>query len=444
MLNKRVKPLNNLTFSSGTCVIYLMSRDQRAADNHALITAQLKALEYKLPLIVVFNLNKNIKYRNLRHYEFMLSGLNQIEEALRLKNIPLIMTKDSQTDNLYHLLNHLRPLAVYFDFSPLRGLRKIQSKVAFDANYPVFVVDTHNIVPVWETSPKQEYSARTIRPKIHLLLNDYLIEPPTLITHPYTLEDSKIDPYINKPNSSSQNSFTSILAAGEIAAINHLKEFITQRLSNYAQSRNDPNRNAQSGLSPYLHFGQVSSLRVLLEIKRHLNTQSSLTDAFVEEIVVRKELADNYCYYNDNYDNFTGLPIWGQNTLTKHVPDQRDYIYSVDQFENGETHDQAWNAAQNEMRQSGKMHGYMRMYWAKKILEWTKHPQIAIEYAVYLNDTYELDGHDPNGYAGILWSIGGLHDRPWATRPIFGNIRYMSQSGLSKKFDLKKYIETWS
>jgi deoxyribodipyrimidine photo-lyase len=204
--------------------------------------------------------------------------------------------------------------------------------------------------------------------------------------------------------------------------------------------RNDPAKDGQSNLSPYMHFGHISAQRIALDVSMSdINKESR--EAFLEELIVRRELSDNFCFYNAHYDNFDGFPEWGKKTLNAHRKDKREYLYNIKQFENAETHDDLWNAAQIQMLKTGKMHGYMRMYWAKKILEWTESPEKAMEIAIYLNDRYELDGRDPNGYTGIAWSIGGLHDRAWNERPVFGKIRYMSYNGCKTKFDVIKYIE---
>jgi deoxyribodipyrimidine photo-lyase len=224
---------------------------------------------------------------------------------------------------------------------------------------------------------------------------------------------------------------------GERAAKKHLNEFIDQGLVLYDSDRNNPVKNGQSGLSFYLHFGQISAQRVALM------ALSGMTDSspFLEELVVRRELADNFCYYNPHYDSVQGFPNWARETLRQHENDPREYLYSIKELEEAKTHDELWNAAQTEMVCRGKMHGYMRMYWAKKILEWTSSPAEAMKIAIYLNDRYELDGRDPNGYTGIAWSIGGVHDRAWKERPIFGKVRYMSYNGAKTKFNIKAYIE---
>jgi len=239
-----------------------------------------------------------------------------------------------------------------------------------------------------------------------------------------------------------------IVKSGENEAKKVLKDFINFKLENYAKDKNDPVKTALSNLSAYLHFGQISSLRVALNINKTIKSRHAPTSDldiskqnFFEEMIIRKELSDNFCFYNKNYKNLTGAKNWAQKTLNNHDQDIREIIYTLEELEHSKTHDPAWNAAQKEMVSFGKMHGYMRMYWAKKILEWTLSPEKALEYAIYLNDKYSLDGYDPNGYVGILWSITGLHDKPWFNRPIFGQIRYMNYNGLKRKFKIERYIE---
>jgi deoxyribodipyrimidine photo-lyase len=230
----------------------------------------------------------------------------------------------------------------------------------------------------------------------------------------------------------------SLLKPGEKAAHKTLKEFIENKFDKYAELRNDPNADVLSNLSPYLHFGQISAQRVALILGGFGNHPSA--EAFLEELIVRKELSDNFCFYNSNYDSFNGFPDWAKKTLNDHRKDEREFIYSSKQFEEAKTHEDLWNAAQNELIRTGKMHGYMRMYWAKKILEWSKSPEESLKIAIYLNDKYELDGRDPNGYTGCAWAVGGLHDRAWAVRPVYGKIRYMNRNGAKRKFDVEKYV----
>ena len=230
---------------------------------------------------------------------------------------------------------------------------------------------------------------------------------------------------------------------GAQAAKLRLQSFLQDGLDDYGVNSNDPTLDRQSQLSPYLHFGQLSAQRTALEVLRR-GGPAPQTEAFLEELIVRRELADNFCYYNPDYDNPAGFPAWAQQTLAEHLDDVRPYRYTAAEFEQAITHDPIWNAAQRQMVKTGKMHGYMRMYWAKKILEWSANPRQAMETAIYLNDRYELDGRDPNGYAGIAWSIGGVHDRAWGERQIFGKIRFMNDKGLKRKFAIDRYCERYA
>ena len=214
-----------------------------------------------------------------------------------------------------------------------------------------------------------------------------------------------------------------------------MQSFINNKLVDYDERKNNPNYQQLSNLSPYLHYGQISAQRIALELERFDNT-----DSFLELCIIRRELSDNFCHYNEQYDVYGGFPEWAKQSLDEHRNDSREYIYNKEQFENSATHDDLWNAAQNEMKIKGKMHSYMRMYWAKKILEWSNDPELALQIAIDLNDKYSLDGRDPNGYTGIAWSIGGVHDRPWFERPVFGKIRYMNFNGCKRKFDTENYI----
>ena len=273
------------------------------------------------------------------------------------------------------------------------------------------------------------------------MLNEFLVDIPSPIDHPFPfLHDS---PHTDFDAIQSQLKVNSDIqpvlgiSGGEYHAQEAFSLFVKNTLSTY-HLRNDPNAKAVSGLSPWLHVGNISSQRIAYEVK---DIQSEQSLSFLEELIVRKELADNYCLYADSYTDSKGFPNWAKTTHSIHSHDKREYLYTLEQFKNAETHDDLWNAAQCELVYTGRMHGYMRMYWAKKILEWTHSPEEAQSIAIYLNDAYQLDGRDPNGYTGIAWSIGGVHDRAWFERPIFGKIRYMNANGCKSKFDTKLYIK---
>ena len=451
VLEKRVRRLNSAEFKASGNVVYWMSRDQRVQDNWALFYAQQKAGEIHKTVEVVFCLKPGILNSHVRNYLFMLEGLKQVAIELAELNIKfsvLLGEPDIEIDG-YLRANHSSILVS--DFSPLRIKQEWNNKLIKKLDIPYYEVDTHNIIPVWLVSDKQEFAAYTIRPKIHRLLDEYLDDFPVIkkqkpLSGLLPIQWGKIFDVLKFTDVSSPK----WIKSGNKIASETLKDFISCGLENYDTDRNDPTKLAQSNLSPYLHFGHISAQRIMLELKKakpnlkmgkEYKIKYPNENAFIEELVVRRELAENYCFYNFNYDNYKGLPAWARISLDEHKKDKREHVYVVDDFEQACTHDELWNAAQKEMLYTGKMHGYMRMYWAKKILEWTTSPDQAIEIAVLLNDKYELDGRDPNGYAGIAWAIGGLHDRPWIERKIFGKIRYMNFNGCKRKFDVAKYIE---
>ncbi|WP_459938961.1 deoxyribodipyrimidine photo-lyase [Desulfonatronum parangueonense] len=426
-------------------VVYWMSRDQRVRDNWALLFAADRAAENGVPLIVLFCLSPTFLNAAIRHYDFLLKGLAEVESSLRAHRIAFALRLGEVVPSVIDFLRNTHAGMLVTDFDPLRIKRQWKQDVTAEVDIPVFEVDAHNIVPCWETSPRQEYAARTIRPKIHRRLDEFLTDYPSLATLPATMPDlppvdwqearSSLKVDMNVPE-------VDWLRPGEEEAKTMLRAFLDHRLEQYEQ-RNDPNADVLSNLSPYLHFGQLSAQRVALEVMNS-NKSPAPREAFLEELIVRRELADNFCWYNKDYDRVDGFPDWAKKTLDKHRKDSREHVYELEAFETAATHGDLWNAAQKEMVSTGKMHGYMRMYWAKKILEWTSSPEEAMSIAILLNDKYSLDGRDPNGYTGIAWSIGGVHDRPWFERPIFGQIRYMNAKGCARKFNVKSYIQRFS
>jgi deoxyribodipyrimidine photo-lyase len=439
---KRLRSLNQALPGHGL-VIYWMSRDQRVQDNWALLYAQELALALGQPLAVVFCLAPAFLGATLRQYAFMLKGLQQLVRDLVPLNIPFFLLTGDPAQELPRFAEDYRIGAVVSDFSPLRLVRNWKSGVAEKIGVALEEVDTHNIVPCWLASTKAEYGAYTLRPKLKRLLPEFLEDFPPLSRHPVAWQGKRPEIHWERLTARLAIDFSVPEAAwlrpGEGQARARLNAFLEHRLPDYGERRNNPTLAGQSDLSPYLHFGQVAPQRVALEVKRRRGHDAS-REAFLEELIVRRELAENFCFYQPHYDSFAGFPAWAQKTLNEHRRDKREKLYSPEVLESGRTHDELWNAAQREMVRRGKMHGYLRMYWAKKILEWTASPEEAQAQAIYLNDKYELDGRDPNGYAGIAWSIGGVHDRAWAERPVFGKIRYMSFSGCRAKFKVEVYI----
>ena len=425
-------------------IIYWMSRDQRVNDNWALLHAQNLALQMNVPLAVLFCLVPEFLGATIRQYVFMLKGLKEVEQNLKKLDIAFHLIKGQPEKELVKFIKRYRIGTLVTDFDPLKIKKKWKKGVASATDIPFYEIDTHNVVPCWVASSKQEFGAYTLRPKMKRLLPLFLEEFPKLKRHHVSWgpPPSEIDwdAVLRRLRVDRTVAEVDWIIPGEKAAKKVLKHFTKNKLRHYGDIRNDPNQDGQSDLSPYVHFGQIAPQRIALEVKKS-NAPEKMKEAFLEELIVRRELSDNFCFYNAHYDQFDAFPQWAQKTLCVHRRDKRTHLYALEELEKGETHDPLWNAAQMEMAKKGKMHGYMRMYWGKKILEWTHSPEEALKIAIHLNDKYELDGRDPNGYTGIAWCIGGTHDRAWGDRPVFGKIRYMSYNGCKSKFNAAEYIK---
>lgn len=444
MVNRqRVRALRQGKAGRGP-VVYWMSRDQRVADNWALFYAREIAIDQNVPCGVVFCLVPEFLNAAMRQYGFMIGGLKGVERRLSDLDIPFYLVTGSPEKAIPEFVKERGIGILVTDFDPLRPKQAWKKAVSEHIDIPFYEVDAHNVIPCWVASPKREYGAYTLRPKVRRIVAEFLDDFPECRKHPVPWGGGTVPVDWEVAGKVLRADWTvpepSWIRAGEKAAYHALRQFIDHRLTSYDGERNDPNQAGQSNLSPYLHFGQISAQRVVSEVLKAGKAGPS-RDAFLDELIVRRELSDNFCYYNPGYDTFDGFPDWAKTTLDQHRKDTRPYLYTPKEFEEGRTHDDLWNAAQLEMVKRGKMHGYMRMYWAKKILEWTESPEQAMEIAVYLNDRYELDGRDPNGYTGIAWSIGGVHDRAWRERNVFGKIRYMSYNGCKSKFSVDSYIE---
>ena len=424
-------------------IVYWMSRECRAEDNDGLLHARDLARAANAPLLAAYCLAPAFPGAGAAHFRFIVEGLRETAHTLDRLRIPFHLLRGDPAHELPALVARTNAGALVVDFDPLRPKRAWLAAILGRTAIRVAEVDSRNVVPCRAASDKREFAARTLRPKIHRLLPIFLQPPPPLAPMPPGVGSAP--PPLDW--SALLSSFGSLpptrFRPGPAAARAGLAAFLRDRLAGYAERRNDPLAGATSDLSPWLHFGMLSARRVAVEAARAAAPDAD-KEAFLEELIVRRELADNFCHHTPDYDAYSALPAWARATLEKHRRDPRVPLYPADRFEAGETHDALWNAAQAEMVRSGKMHGYLRMYWAKKILEWSASPEEAIRIAVSLNDRYELDGRDPNGYAGVLWAIGGLHDRPWGERAVFGTVRYMGLPGMRKKFEVEKYIEKWT
>ncbi len=428
----------------GRCVVYWMQRAQRGRDNAALNLAIALGNALKRPVLVVFGLTADYRGAQRRHYRFLVDALAEIRDELNARGVAFIVRLGSPDEVMIQVAREVQPCAVIGDENPLRVPSGWRNRLAESLQVPVRFVDADVVVPC-SLFPKQEYAARTLRPKIHRVWDDYLKPIPNIHAQvPWTGQRLPEGEALDSESLLSKLKVGGVpevpdYRGGTKEALCRLDEFLKHRLPNYASERNEPTPYQTSELSAHLHFGHISPLTIALAVQKSDAPQESI-DVFLEELIVRRELAINFVARNSRYDELGGCPDWALKTLAKHADDRRPVLYSASQLEAGETGDPLWNAAQKEMVFTGRMHNYLRMYWAKKILHWTPDAETAFSIALDLNDRYEMDGRDPNGYTGVAWAIGGLHDRPWPERPIFGTVRYMSYESTRRKFDSAGYI----
>ncbi len=418
-----------------------MQASPRTHYNHALEYSIQIANDLKKPLLTYFGVTDKFPEANLRHYHFLLQGLKETQITLAQRGIQLVIRKGSPPKGAIELAENANTVVVD------KGYLKIQNiwvqNFLNTLKCPLIQVETNIVVPVEKASFKEEYSAATFRKKINKRLNDFLVplklekvykKSTDLSVESVNLDDlNKFIRHLNVDNSVKP---VKQFMGGTKEALKLLGTFLKRKIHHFDE-RNDPSNDYLSHMSPYLHFGQISPVYIALEV---LKTKNSGRDSYLEELIIRRELAMNFVFYNSDYHRLNCLPDWALKTLHEHQNDKREYIYSFKEFEKADTHDPYWNAAQMEMVGTGKMHGYMRMYWGKKILEWTSSPEEAYQIALTLNNKYEIDGRDPNGFAGVAWCFG-KHDRAWKEREIFGKVRYMNANGLRRKFEIDNYVK---
>jgi deoxyribodipyrimidine photo-lyase len=429
---QRVQLLNGAPFRAGAkYVLYWAQVNRRVQWNQGLAYAAELANRAGLPVLFYEGLTYDYPHASDRFDRFVLEGVPDTQRELERLGIGYVFyhrrKRSDPNDVLYRLAKDAA--AVVTDEYPLWPARVFNPRVASKLDIPYYAVDSSCIVPM-SCFAKREYAAYTIRPKIRKMLPEYLKPVPAI--------------RVRRKFGGTRSEFAELAAAsgyqgGSVAAHKRLRGFLKHSLHRYANLSNQPSENATSGLSPYLHFGHISALEVALAVQDYARDHKLLPDEFLEELIVRRELAFNFARFTAHPDSLDALPDWARKTLLKHSRDKRDPMYSIGQFECAETHDPLWNTAQRELLLTGKIHGYYRMYWGKKIIEWSQSPEEALATAICLNDRYALDGRDPNSYANILWCFG-LHDRPWVERPVFGQIRYMSYDGMRRKTDVDAYI----
>ncbi len=448
ILPDRIQPLNDRDVQEGArYVLYWMEQSQRAQHNPALERALHHASETGLPLLVVFGVADDFPEATLRHHTFLLEGLQETQQRLADRGVKLVVRYGAPDDVALEYAGAAAVLVT--DRGYLRHQKRWRARVAKEAPCRVEQVEGDVVVPVETVTDKAEYAARTIRPKIHehlercLQLPDAVpVETPSLdldVDSGRSLDD--IEAVTDQLDlDRSVGPVSDLYPGGVSEAEDILDDFLAEHLDGYDENRNQIHSHAVSHMSKYLHYGQISPVWLAQQVRRAEGPESDI-ESYLEELVVRRELTMNHVHFRpDTYDSYTCLPEWARESLAEHADDEREYVYSLDELEGGTTHDPYWNAAMKEMRETGYMHNYMRMYWGKKILEWSPDPKTAYDRTLRLNNRYFLDGRDPNSFANVAW-VFGLHDRGWKERPVYGKVRYMSQGGLDRKADPDAYVE---
>ncbi|MFP5237724.1 MAG: deoxyribodipyrimidine photo-lyase [Acidobacteriota bacterium] len=431
------------------CVVYWMQRAQRIYDNPALDAAIEAANILGLPVVVFFSVIPNYPHANLRHYHFLAQGLRDVAADAAERGVGFVLRRHPN-NSLEAFLEEVHAALLVGDENPCREPERWRQVLAKRLPIPYWTVDADVVVPS-RIFARDYFLLHHFRPHLHRELPRFLIDPQNLAPlHPWRSDPSiagesahddltrgfsKLDRTIGPVDT-----FT----GGSHAANKRLRDFIRLDLAHYETRRNHPDKRGTSRLSPYLHFGHINPITIALAVRRAAEqgiAAPSAAERYLDELIGWRELAALFVRHNPNYDNWECAEPWARTTLLAHASDPRPARYTLDQLERAQTHDDLWNAAQQEMVTTGWMHNYMRMYWAKKILEWAPDPATAFDWAVILNDKYQLDGRDPNGYAGIAWAIVGKHDRPWFDRPVFGTVRPMSEASTRKKLNAAAYIQ---
>ncbi len=449
---ERLQVLRGADAPAAGPVVYWMQQAQRSRDNPALEHALALAARWDRPVCVVFGLDADYPGGTERAFVFMLEGLRDVRDALRERGIGFACRLGAPHSVALEAAQGAA--VVVCDRGYLRHQRAWRQAVARSAPCGVVEVEGEVVVPVALASDKAEYAARTLRPRLWRQVERFAAPPPRVhvprswdpeTAPPGPAED--VSSELDRPSAlalrlqvdRSAGSVSDWFKGGERAAAAALERFCARGLQRYADLRNQPHTDAVSYLGMHLHFGQVSPVRALREVRHVQGVDERSLEAFVEELLVRRELAVNHAWYVPDYDRYQGLPDWARATLAEHAADPREHRYDAEALEAGATHDPYWNAAMREMRETGYMHNYMRMYWGKQILAWSADPEEAFERTRALDDRYFLDGRDPNAYAGVAW-VFGRHDRPWPERPVFGKVRSMVAAGLRRKTDPEAYV----
>ena len=451
-ISERVQLLNNKPANNdGKYILYWMQMFKRATNNHALNFAIEQANERKLPLLVYEGLKFYYPWASDRFHTYILEGVEEKRRAFEKLGIKYVFYLQKNDDSPKQTVAKIAKDAVQIvtDDFPCFIIPDHNKAIVKRAEISVFAVDSNGVIPM-SRFEKEEFAARTIRPKIKKLLPDYFVKfkEEKIITKAGNLKVDCPDTEVNAKNISGLVKECAIDHSVKASDVYHggtangrkrLKNFVEKILPGYDTSRNKPDVDGCSRLSSYLHFGFLSPLEIAFAVEE-ADAPRTAKDAYLEELIVRRELSYNLTRFNPKHDSLEALPDWVQKTMREHAGDEREIIYSLEELENCATYDELWNASQREMNISGEIHNYVRMLWGKNVIAWTRSYEEAFAILEHLNNKYCLDGRNPNSYAGILWCFG-KHDRPWMERPIFGKMRYMTTGSTGRKFDSKAYIE---
>ena len=435
----------------GKCVVYWMQRAVRAIDNPALDVAIEAANILGIPVVIYFGVIPNYSNANLRHYHFLQQGLRDAQEDAATRGIGFIVRR--APDKLEAFLEEVRAALLIGDENPCREPERWRRAMARRLKVPYWTVDADVVVPS-RVFNRSFVLLHHFRPHLKAELPKYLVAQ-ARIAPLHTWKPAEGPPgfsLLEDITAGFKNLDRSVqpvdtFTGGTRAALKRLREFVARDLATYDERRNHPETAGTSRLSPYLHFGNIGPLTIALAVEKAVKSGKippKTSERFLEQLIGWRELAVLFVRHEPSYDTWECAAPWARKTLLEHASDPRPAKYTFAQLERAETHDDLWNAAQREMTVTGWMHNYMRMYWAKKILEWAPDPATAFDWAVILNDRYQLDGRDANGYAGIAWAIVGKLDRPWFNRPVFGLIRPMTGASTAKKFNAAAYIRQHS
>lgn len=464
-------------------VLYWMIAFRRTHWNFALDRAVEYAVELKKPLVILEALRCDYPWASDRLHRFVLDGM--AEKARRLDRLgvayyPYVERAAGEGKGLLAALGRRACVVVTDDF-PCFFLPQMIRSAAGQLRVRLEKIDSNGLLPLrtteqlfstaysfrrflqknlpahLEPAPKPEPLARLRLPRAEPLPKAITSKWPRASLAWLENSASVSEMPINHKIVPAEGAFR----GGAAPAVNAWREFLTKKISEYPERRNEPEEDATSGLSPYLHFGHISSHQIFQELMSQENWSAAklahrmdgsrsgwwgvrpAVEQFLDQLVTWREVGFNFSSHSADYDRYDSLPEWARQTLAKHARDERQYVYSLKDFAAARTHDPLWNAAQWQLSREGRMHNYMRMLWGKKILEWSETPEQALEYLVELNNRYAVDGRDPNSYSGIFWCLG-RYDRPWGPeRPVFGNIRYMSSDNTARKLQVKNYLKKY-